>query len=137
MLNLQHCVRSLVKQLPVLNRRQVRRWGNVFREGEEIQSEPMAIDRLNAKRAHAHNCQATAGSGALDHLVDSTRDCAKAWAHFARWCRMNSVEPLRPSPEMIGLNIADLAAPLSKGPLQATVRPLSVSTIEPRQSGFA
>lgn len=85
-----------------------------------------------------------AGSGALDRLVDTARDYARAaasdntlrayakdWAHFARWCRMKGTEPLPPSPEMIGLYLADLAA--GSGPSPA----LSVSTIDRRLSGIA
>ena len=97
-----------------------------------------------------------AGSGTLDRLVESARDYAKAsaaentsrayaadWKHFARWCRLKGVAPLPPSPEMIGLYLADLAsgpgASLSKpapGP-QSASRPLSVSTIDRRLSGLA
>jgi len=85
-----------------------------------------------------------AGSGTLDRLVDTARDYARAaasdntlkayakdWAHFARWCRMKGMEPLPPSPEIIGLYLADLAA--GSGPSPA----LSVSTIERRLSGLA
>jgi integrase len=85
-----------------------------------------------------------AGSGALDRLVDMARDYARAaasentlkayakdWAHFARWCRMKGAEPLPPSPEMIGLYLADLAS--GPGPSPA----LSVSTIDRRLSGLA
>ena len=85
-----------------------------------------------------------AGSGSLDRLVDTARDYARAaasentlkayardWAHFARWCRMKGAEPLPPSPEMIGLYLADLAAPQGKTPA------LLVSTIERRLSGLA
>ena len=85
-----------------------------------------------------------AGSGSLDRLVDAARDYARAaasdntlkayakdWAHFARWCRMKGAEPLPPSPEMIGLYLADLAS--GAGPSPA----LSVSTIERRLSGLA
>ncbi|MBU0644662.1 MAG: tyrosine-type recombinase/integrase [Alphaproteobacteria bacterium] len=84
-----------------------------------------------------------AGSGALDRLVDTARDYARAaasdntlkayakdWAHFARWCRMKGAEPLPPSPEMIGLYLADLASPTPPS------RPLSVSTIDRRLSGL-
>ncbi len=84
-----------------------------------------------------------AGSGTLDRLVDTARDYARAaasdntlkayakdWAHFARWCRMTGAEPLPPSPEMIGLYLADLAS--GSGPSPA----LSVSTIERRLSGL-
>ncbi|MBU3000853.1 tyrosine-type recombinase/integrase [Roseovarius nubinhibens] len=82
-----------------------------------------------------------AGSVALDRLVDTARDYARAstaentnrayaadWKHFTRWCRMKGVEPLPASPEMIGLYLADLAS---------TPPALSVSTIERRLSGLA
>lgn len=85
-----------------------------------------------------------AGSGALDRLIETARDYARAaasentlkayardWAHFARWCRLKGAEPLPPAPEMIGLYLADLASPQSKTPA------LSVSTIERRLSGLA
>jgi len=84
-----------------------------------------------------------AGSGTLDRLVETARDYArqavsentlkayaKDWAQFSRWCRMRGADPLPPSPELIGLYIADLAAPQSKGPA------LSVSSIERRLSGL-
>ena len=90
-----------------------------------------------------------AGSGSLDRLVDTARDYARAaasdntlkayakdWAHFARWCRMKGAEPLPPSPEMIGLYLADLAAGSGTSPSQSASRPLSVSTIERRLSGL-
>ena len=85
-----------------------------------------------------------AGSGALDRLVDTARDYARAaasdntlkayakdWAHFTRWCRMKGTEPLPPSPEMIGLYLADLASGSAYSPA------LSVSTIDRRLSGLA
>jgi len=85
-----------------------------------------------------------AGPGTLDRLVDTARDYAitstaentnKAyaadWKHFARWCRLKGAEPLPPSSEMIGLYLADLAAPTNGSPT------LSVSTIERRLSGLA
>jgi integrase len=84
-----------------------------------------------------------AGSGALDRLVETARDYArnavsentlaayaKDWAHFTRWCRMRGAAPLPPSPDLIGLYIADCAAP--PGPSPA----LSVSSIERRLSGL-
>ena len=85
-----------------------------------------------------------AGSGALDRLIDTARDYAEAstagntnkayaadWKHFTRWCRLKGTDPLPPSPEMVGLYVADLAAPTGKAPA------LSVSTIERRLSGLA
>ena len=83
-------------------------------------------------------------SGSLDRLVETARDYARAavsqntlaayatdWAAFARWCRMRGADPLPPSPELIGLYIADLAAPSGKAPA------LSVASIERRLSGLA
>lgn len=97
-----------------------------------------------------------AGSGTLDRLVDTARDYARAaasdntlkayskdWAHFARWCRMKGVEPLPPSPEIIGLYLADLASGSGPSPSQSAPGPqsasrsLSVSTIERRLSALA
>ncbi|MBM1634789.1 tyrosine-type recombinase/integrase [Sulfitobacter mediterraneus] len=85
-----------------------------------------------------------AGSGALNRLIETARDYAEAssavntnkayaadWKHFTRWCRLKGTEPLPPLPEMIGLYVADLAAPTGKAPA------LLVSTIERRLSGLA
>jgi len=85
-----------------------------------------------------------AGSGALDRLVETARDYAQAaasentvkaytkdWSHFWRWCRMRGAELLPLSSQLIGLYIADLAAPRGVTP------PLSVSSIERRLSGLA
>ncbi|WP_454275837.1 tyrosine-type recombinase/integrase [Roseovarius sp. MBR-154] len=90
------------------------------------------------------------GSGTLDRLVDTARGYAEAsaaantnkayaadWKHFARWCRLKGTDPLPPSPQMIGLYLADLAAPAGKAPPQAADRPVSVSTIERRLSGLS
>jgi integrase len=90
-----------------------------------------------------------AGSGTLDRLVGTARDYARAaasdntlkayskdWAHFARWCRMKGAEPLPPSPELIGLYLADLASGSNPSPVQSASRPLSVSTIDRRLSGL-
>jgi integrase len=84
-----------------------------------------------------------AGSGALERLVETARDYARQaasqntlkayandWAHFARWCRMRGADPLPSSPQLIGLYIADLAAPGGKAPA------LSVASIERRLSGL-
>jgi len=85
-----------------------------------------------------------AGSGTLDRLVETARDYAVAstaentnkaytadWKHFTRWCRLKGTDPIPPSPEMVGLYLADLAAP-SDGALA-----LLVSTIDRKLSGLA
>ena len=103
------------------------------------QDTPSAQDARPEIALPAH----VAGSGTLDRLVDTARDYARAaasentlkayakdWAHFARWCRMKGAEPLPPSPEMIGLYLADLASGSGLSPA------LSVSTIERRLSGL-
>jgi integrase len=90
-----------------------------------------------------------AGSGTLDRLVETARDYARHavsentlkayardWAQFARWCRMRGADPLPSSPQLIGLYIADLAAPGHRAPSQSASRPLSVSSIERRLSGL-
>jgi len=84
-----------------------------------------------------------AGSGTLDRLAETARAYArqavsentlmayaKDWAQFARWCRMRGADTLPASPQLIGLYIADLAAPQGKVPA------LSVSSIERRLSGL-
>ena len=101
-----------------------------------------------------------AGSGTLDRLVDTARAYAaqataentnkaykKDWEHFTRWCRRRGADPLggnAPDPQLIGLYIADCAAPQDGAPAlsagrtrpQAAARPLAVSTIERRLSGL-
>jgi integrase len=85
-----------------------------------------------------------APSGALERLVDQARDYAaqataentnlaykKDWAHFASWCRRKGADQFTPDPQMIGLYIADCAAPQDGSPA------LSVSTIERRLSGLS
>ena len=85
-----------------------------------------------------------AGSGTLDRLIDTARGYVEAstaentnkayaadWKHFTRWCRLKGTDPLPPSPEMVGLYMADLAASTGKTPA------LSVSTIERRLSGLS
>jgi integrase len=59
---------------------------------------------------------------------------AKDWAHFTRWCRMRGIDPLPPSPEHIGLYIADLAAPQAAAGKAPPA--LSVASIERRLSGL-
>jgi integrase len=106
---------------------------------EDIAAPPTPQGESDAIALPSH----VAGSGTLDRLVDTARDYArtavsdntlkayaKDWAHFARWCRMKGTDPLSPSPEMIGLYLADLAS--GSGPSPA----LSVSTIERRLSGL-
>ena len=101
-----------------------------------------------------------AGSGTLDRLVDTARDYAKAatsentnkayaadWKHFGRWCRRHGADPFDgrdqlggsdpvgtatcPDPQLIGLYLTDLAAPVGKIPA------ITVTSIERRLSGLA
>ncbi|WP_050523635.1 tyrosine-type recombinase/integrase [Pseudorhodobacter wandonensis] len=108
-------------------------------KSDDAQGDERGQDRSDGIALPAY----VAGSGSLDRLVDTARDYARAaasdntlkayakdWAHFARWCRMKGTEPLPPSPDMIGLYLADLAS--GSGPSPA----LSVSTIERRLSGL-
>ena len=53
------------------------------------------------------------------------------WAHFGSWCRRRGAEPLPPSPELIGLYIAECASPTPPA------KPLTVATIQRRLSGLA
>ena len=98
---------------------------------------------------HAAVPAALAGSGSLDRLVDTARDYArqataenttkayaKDWAHFTSWCRRRGANALPPAPDLIGLYIANCAAPDTEAPARPA-RPLSVSTIERRLSGLA
>lgn len=101
---------------------------------------PNASDPDAGNHMPAH----VAGSGVLDRLVETAQDYARAaasentlkayagdWTHFARWCRMRGADPLPPSPQLIGLYIADLAAPQGNTPA------LSVASIERRLSGLS
>lgn len=88
-----------------------------------------------------------AGSGTLERLVETARDYARGalapntlrayardWALFARWCRLRGADPLPPSPELIGLYIADLASRAASRTDKAG--PLSVASIERRLAGL-
>ncbi len=100
-------------------------------------------DRQNDERYQIALPAHLAGSGTLDQLVETARDYARNaasentltayardWAHYARWCRLRGADPLPPAPELVGLYLANLAAPDGKAPA------LSVSTIERRVSGL-
>jgi integrase len=110
---------------------------------KSTQIDESAQEKSDAIGLPAH----VAGSGTLDQLVNAARDYASAaasdntrsayakdWAHFARWCRMRGADPLPPSAELVGLYIADLAAP--QGQSQAKPPALSVASIERRLSGL-
>ncbi|WP_417729607.1 tyrosine-type recombinase/integrase [Roseovarius sp.] len=113
-------------------------------EDAQIDDRDQAAREAIALPAHV------ASSGTLDRLVDTARGYAEAsaaentnkayaadWKHFARWCRLKGTDPLPPSPQMIGLYVADLAAPAEQTPSQSADRSLSVSTIERRLSGLS
>lgn len=119
-------------------------------ESEKLISAPMHTSRITQQDESAQEKidpidlpAHVAGSGSLDRLVDTAHEYARAaasentlkayakdWAHFTRWCRMKGAEPLPPSPEMIGLYLADLASGSAPSPA------LSVSTIDRRLSGL-
>lgn len=61
---------------------------------------------------------------------NTRRAYANDWAAFGRWCRLRGASPLPPDPELIGLYLADCAAP------RGTAAPLSVASIERRLSGL-
>lgn len=84
------------------------------------------------------------GSGTLDRLVDTAKNYARQaaadntnaaykadWSHFNSWCRRRGADPLPPSPELLGLYIANCASPDNGAPA------LAVATIERRLSGLA
>lgn len=88
-----------------------------------------------------------AGSGALDRLVETARGYARAsaaeatlrayasdWAAFARWCRRKGIDPLPPSPEVVGLYLSDLASGSGSGSGGGRAR--SVATLERRLAGL-
>jgi len=119
---------------------------NNEKSGSEAPNRPLT-DGSN-ERAHFGNetfdlPSYVAGSGTLDRLIDTARDYArtaasdntlkayaKDWAHFSSWCHMKGSDPFPMSPEMIGLYLADLAAPTS-------APALSAATIERRLSGLS
>ena len=109
-------------------------------ERPDLHEEDESVDLASSALALPSH---VAGSGTLDRLVETARDYArqaasentlkaytKDWAHFARWCRMRGADPLPSSSQLIGLYIADLAAPSGKAPA------LSASSIERRLSGL-
>lgn len=61
---------------------------------------------------------------------NTRRAYANDWAAFSRWCRLRGASPLPPDPELIGLYLADCAAP------RGGSAPLSVASIERRLSGL-
>ncbi len=105
---------------------------------------PSEDDERGARSADSFEVSNLAGSGGLDRLIDRAKDYARQataentntaykadWAHFSSWCRRKGAEPLPPSPELVGLYIAECASPTGPSPA------LSVATIERRLSGLA
>ncbi|HHI70400.1 MAG TPA: site-specific integrase [Rhodobacteraceae bacterium] len=105
---------------------------------------PSEDDERGACSTGSFEVSNLAGSGGLDRLIDRAKDYARQataentntaykadWAHFSSWCRRKGAEPLPPSPELIGLYIAECASPA------LPAKPLSVATIERRLSGLA
>lgn len=111
---------------------------------DDVTDDAKPDDRADETNEHIALPSQVSGSGTLDRLVNTARIYARAaasentlraytkdWAHFARWCRVRGTDPLPPSPELIGLYIADLAAPQGKSPT------LAVASIERRLSGLS
>jgi len=88
--------------------------------GPPLPSPPPNAAGLKAAAGDAH--QATPDNTLLAYTKD--------WAHFARWCRMKGADPLPPTPALVGLYLADLAAPKGEAPA------LSVTSIERRLCGL-
>lgn len=88
---------------------------------------------MNKHNQRVPSLQADPGGPAIPDTAprNTLRAYARDWAHFARWCRQRGADPLPPSPELIGLYLADCAAPGDGGPA------LAISTIERRLSGLA
>jgi len=102
------------------------------------------------KDAHSFTSLPIVGSGGLDRLINTAKDYARHataentnaaykadWAHFTRWCRKKGAGALPPSPELIGLYIAECAGPASAISPTPPMKPLAVATIERRLSGLA
>lgn len=74
----------------------------------------------------------TAREFARQSAADHTQTAYSSdWRHFLSWCRRKGFDALPPSPQVVGLYIADCAAPSSP-----SAKALSVSTIERRLSGI-
>ena len=80
---------------------------------------PRAI--VEAARRYAENAAAP----------NTRRAYAADWAHYERWCWRRGAPPLPPSPQLVGLYIAECAAPENGRP------GLSVATIERRLAGIS
>lgn len=64
--------------------------------------------------------------------ANTRRAYASDWRHFVSWCRRQELEPLPPSPDVVGLYITACAS----GAATADRKPNSVSTIERRLSAL-
>lgn len=62
--------------------------------------------------------------------ANTRRAYASDWKHFAAWCRRQSLSPLPPEPQIVGLYVTACAS----GAVGADGKPNSVSTIERRLS---
>ena len=127
--------------------KQNRQSENHERPTSEAKTSPLPADqdeRDPSDEAGSFGSLPVVSSGTLDRLVDTAKDYARHatakntnsayktdWAHFGSWCRRRGAEPLPPSPELIGLYIAECASPAPPA------KPLAVATIERRLSGLA
>ncbi|GGX66787.1 hypothetical protein GCM10007385_39810 [Tateyamaria omphalii] len=81
---------------------------------------------MNDDPAHRPKPPSTSRPAAQSTQLAYTAD----WKHFTRWCRLQGASPLPPSPELVGLYLANLASPPDTSPA------LSASTIDRRLSGL-
>lgn len=120
-----------------------------FEEDGEPQTGPLSglpaqPDTASALPQHLEDLAARARTYVEAASSPNTRRAYAAdWAHFTSWCRRQSVAPLPPDPQVVGLYVTALAAgtaddvPGRPAPRAASAKPHAVSTIERRLSALA
>ena len=68
--------------------------------------------------------------------ANTRRAYAADWRHFAAWCRRQSLSPLPPDPQVVGLYITACASGSAVGTATRGMKPNTVSTIERRLSAI-
>ncbi len=105
---------------------------------------PAQPDAASALPQHLEDLAARARTYVEAASSPNTRRAYAAdWAHFTSWCRRQSVPPLPPDPQVVGLYVTALAAgtaddiPGRPAPRAGGTKPHAVSTIERRLSALA